>query len=149
MKRLLVLLTLFLSLSSKAQKDEDLVQQTIVRFFDGMRLSDTSMIRSTFAPNAIMQTVNKNKAGEVIVGSEVLDSFIYFVARPHSEIYDERISFDIIKVDADLAIAWTPYRFYIGEKFSHCGVNSFQLVRLNGGWKIQYIIDTRRRQPCE
>ena len=149
MKRLLVLLTLFLSLSSMAQKGEDLVQQTIVRFFDGMRLSDTSMIRSTFAPNAIMQTVNKNKAGEVMVGSEVLDSFIYFVARPHSEIYDERISFDIIKVDADLAIAWTPYRFYIGEKFSHCGVNSFQLVRLNGGWKIQYIIDTRRRQPCE
>lgn len=149
MKSILVLLTLFLSSYSFAQKDEELVRQSIVRFFDGMRLSDTSMIRSTFAPKAIMQTVNKNKAGEVMVGSEVLDSFIYFVAKPHSEIYDERISFDIIRVDADLAIAWTPYKFYIGDKFSHCGVNSFQLVRLNGSWKIQYIIDTRRRQPCE
>ena len=149
MKSILVLLTLFLSSYSFAQKDEELVRQSIVRFFDGMRLSDTSMIRSTFAPKAIMQTVNKNKAGEVMVGSEVLDSFIYFVAKPHSEIYDERISFDIIRVDADLAIAWTPYKFYIGDKFSHCGVNSFQLVRLNGSWKIQYIIDTRRRKPCE
>jgi hypothetical protein len=134
---------------SFAQKDEELVQQTIVRFFDGMRLSDTAMIRSTFASNAIMQTVNKNKVGEVMVLSEVVDSFLYFVTKPHSEIYDERIRFDIVKVDADLAMAWTPYKFYVGEKFSHCGVNSFQLIRLNGAWKIQYIIDTRRRQPCE
>jgi hypothetical protein len=96
-----------------------------------------------------MQTVNKNKAAEVMVLSEVVDSFLYFVTKPHSEIYDERIRFDIVKVDADLAMAWTPYKFYIGEKFSHCGVNSFQLIRLNGAWKIQYIIDTRRRQPCE
>ena len=43
----------------------------------------------------------------------------------------------------------TPYKFYVGEKFSHCGVNSFQLVKIRGEWKIQYIIDTRRRQNCD
>ena len=62
---------------------------------------------------------------------------------------DERISFETVKVDGDLAIAWTPYKFYLGDQFSHCGVNSFQLVKLEGVWRIQYLIDTRRRQGCE
>ncbi len=61
---------------------------------------------------------------------------------------DEKITFDIVKVDADLASVWTPYQFYFNNKFSHCGVNSFQLVRINGEWKIQYIIDTRRKDNC-
>jgi hypothetical protein len=62
---------------------------------------------------------------------------------------DERITFETIKIDGPLAVAWTPYKFYYEGKFSHCGVNSFQLVRLNGAWKIQYLIDTRRRTGCQ
>jgi hypothetical protein len=48
-----------------------------------------------------------------------------------------------------MAAAWTPYRFYRNGEFSHCGVNSFQLVKMAEGWKIVYIIDTRRKEPCE
>jgi SnoaL-like domain len=54
-----------------------------------------------------------------------------------------------IKIDANMAMAWTPYKFYIGENFSHCGVNLFTLVKLEQDWKIVNIIDTRRRQGCE
>jgi hypothetical protein len=45
---------------------------------------------------------------------------------------DERISFDVIKVDGPLAIVWTPYQFYYNGTFSHCGVNSFQMLRTAG-----------------
>jgi hypothetical protein len=46
-------------------------------------------------------------------------------------------------------MVWTPYRFIFNGKFSHCGVNSFTLVKLNGEWKINYVIDTRRKEKCE
>jgi hypothetical protein len=95
-----------------------------------------------------MQSVNKNRDGIVTIQSEPLDSFIYFVAKTHSLVYDERITFDVIKVDNDLAIAWTPYKFYLGDKFSYCGVDSYQLVKIKGVWKIQYLIDTRRKENC-
>ena len=39
--------------------------------------------------------------------------------------------------------------FYYKGQFLHCGVDSWQLVRLNGVWKIQYLIDTRRKEPCQ
>ncbi|HVE61048.1 MAG TPA: nuclear transport factor 2 family protein [Chitinophagaceae bacterium] len=137
------------TLNCVAQADENAIKSVISNMFDGMRKSDSGLIRSAFAPKAILQTITKNKEGKVVVRSEVVDSFIIAVSRPHKEIYDERITFDLIKVDADLAIVWTPYQFFVDEKFSHCGVNSFQLVRLNGKWKIQYLIDTRRRQDCK
>jgi hypothetical protein len=149
MKSILALLTLLANYRSFAQNDEVSIKQTINRMFDGMRKSDTFMIRSAFAPEGILQTVVKSKEGKVSIQSEPLDSFMFFLSRTHKEVYDERITFDLIKVDGDLAIAWTPYKFYIDSGFSHCGVDSYQLVKLNGEWKIQYLIDTRRRQNCD
>jgi len=148
MKFILLILT-FISLNTYAQNDEAAVKQTINDLFKAMKKSDTALMRSIFSRNAVLQTIIKTRDGNTVVRSEPVDSFLVSVGRPHSEVYDERISFDIIKIDADLAIAWTPYKFYAGSNFSHCGVNSFQLVRFNGQWKIQYLIDTRRRQGCE
>ena len=148
MKYLLLALTI-ISLKTYAQTEEDAVKLTIKTLFNGMRQSDSSMLRSAFAPGVILQTVVKNKEGKTIVRSEVVDSFIVFVAKPHDKMYDERIKFETVKVDGDLATVWTPYKFYLGETLSHCGVNSFQLVKLDGKWRIQYLIDTRRRAGCE
>lgn len=135
--------------TAQAQPGEDGVKAVINSFFDGMRKSDTALIRSTLAPGALLQTVAKTKEGSVTVRTESLDNFIASIAKPHTEVYDERISFETIKIDTELASVWTPYQFYIGQKFSHCGVNSFQLIKLNNVWKIQYIIDTRRREECK
>ena len=148
MKKLLIILT-FISSKALAQSDETAIKTVINNLFDGMRKTDTAMIRASFAKEPIIQTIVGNKEGKTVVLTEPLDSFIVFVSKPHSEIYDERIVFDLIKVDGDLAIAWTPYKFYIGEKFSHCGVDSYQLVKHNSEWKIQYLIDTRRKEKCE
>ena len=79
---------------------------------------------------------------------EKIDEFISFVGKESPGNADERIKVEMIKIEATLATVWTPYQFYYKGKFSHCGVNSFQLVRLNGQWKIQYIIDTRKKAGC-
>ena len=149
MRTTVALLTLLCSINSQAQNEEAAIKQTINNLFDGMRQSDTAKIRSAFAPQAILQTVVNNKEGKVFIRSEPLDSFIAFVDKPHKEVYDERITFDLIKIDEHLATAWTPYKFYVDDKFSHCGVDSYQLVKLNGEWKIQYLIDTRRKENCD
>jgi hypothetical protein len=148
MKALFLILTL-VSTTVFAQSDESAVKEVINKLFEGMKKKDTAMIRSVFSDRSILQTVFKNKEGKVLVESEPLDSFLIAISRPHTEVYDEQITFDVIKIDGDLAMVWAPYKFYIGEKFSHCGVDCFQLVKLNGEWNILYLIDTRRRQGCE
>jgi len=148
MKSLFIILT-FVTTTVLAQNDENAVKQPISRLFEGMKKSDTAMIRSVFSSVPVLQTIIKNAEGKVWVETEPLDSFLVSIAAPHVEVYDERITFDIIKIDGELAMVWAPYKFYIGDKFSHCGVDCFQLVKTNSEWKIQYLIDTRRRQNCD
>ncbi len=115
--------------------------------FEGMKKGDTFLLKNSFTSNALMQTIQDNN-GTVKVSNESVADFIAFVGKETAGAADEQIVFETIKIDGTLATVWTPYKFYYKGKFSHCGVNSFQLVRLNSGWKIQYIIDTRKKEGC-
>lgn len=150
MKTLLVSFSLlFFSFSSFAQANVDSVKAVINNMFIAMKTSDSKLLRSCFADTAVLQTIQRNKAGNVRIKTEVVNDFASFLDTQEKGIMDEQITFDIVKIDADLASVWTPYKFFYKGKFSHCGVNSFQLVRINNIWKIQYLIDTRRLTGCE
>ena len=149
MKVIAVILTLSILYSNNImgqKQDEEGVKATINLFFEGMKKSDTTMIRTVIFTGAKLETVLKDKQGNTSVRSENFDEFLKMIAKPHTEVYDERIRFSSILVDDNLATAWTPYQFYIGDKFSHQGVNAFQLVKTKeGNWMIWSILDTRRK----
>ncbi len=146
---LLAMLCCAITISAFAQNnEEETIKKTINQLFDGMRKADSSLVKQAFNEGAILQTIAKTKDGKILVKDTDLNSFIASIAKPHPEIYDERIAFTKILIDANLASVWTDYKFYIGERFSHCGVNSFQLVKVGDNWKIVYLIDTRRKENC-
>ena len=149
MKYFFILLTMIVFESANAQMPEDSIKITINKLFTGMKNADIRLLKSSFADSVIFQTIIQDKQGNTIVKNESTTEFIDFVSKQSPGACDERISFETIKLDGPLATAWTPYNFYFNGQFSHCGVNSFQLVRLNGEWKIQYIIDTRRKLGCK
>ena len=62
--------------------------------------------------------------------------------------WDERLRGTTVHVDGPLAAVWTGYAFYAGTRFSHCGVDAFQLARTADGWRIVSIADTRQRTGC-
>lgn len=135
---------------SQAQSAEDSVKATINQLFEGMKGADAVKVQGAFADSAVLQTiVTRNREGKTVIRNEQVSAFADFVGKQKAGVADERIQFETIRIDGPLAIVWTPYKFYFNGAFSHCGVNSFQLVRLNGQWKIQYLIDTRRKEPCE
>ncbi|PIQ46983.1 MAG: hypothetical protein COW03_17695 [Cytophagales bacterium CG12_big_fil_rev_8_21_14_0_65_40_12] len=136
-------------LVGKAQTENEAIQKTIMTLFDGMRKGDSAMVHPAFAKDAIMQTIANNREGQVQVQSGNLTDFLKAVGTPHAEVWDERIEFGDIKVDGPMASVWTPYQFFRGENFSHCGVNSFQLYKSEKGWKIIYLVDTRSRDDCK
>jgi len=150
MKRLLMLLfaTILLTQYLDAQTTEDSVKGVVKQLFDGMKNSDAKMIENAFADSAILQSIGTNKEGKIEIENERIDEFAKFISGLKKGAADEQIVFESIKIDGQLAMVWAPYKFYFDGKFSHCGVDSFQLVFINGQWKIQYLIDTRRKEPC-
>ena len=145
---MLIFITALITKNSDAQTAEDSVKAVVKQLFDGMKNSDAEMIRSAFADSAILQNIVRDKQGKMIIENDKVDEFAKLISGLKKGAADEQIVFETIKIDGPLAIVWAPYKFYFDGQFSHCGVDSFQLVFINGQWKIQYLIDTRRKQPC-
>ena len=151
MKRILILLTatIFISTITKAQSPEDSIKAVVNQLFAAMKGANAAMLKEAFADSAVLQTIRRKQDGTFFVQDEKVSDFVEQIGKAKKDSLDERITFETVKIDGPLAIAWTPYKFYYAGNFSHCGVNSFQLVRINGRWKIQFLIDTRRRQNCD
>ena len=149
MKNLLVILFSFiLVFPAFSQSEETAVKAVIESLFDGMRAKNADQIAAVFSENAIMQTIETTGETGVVKAGSVAD-FVNGIGGLSADTnLDERITDYQIKIDGPMATAWTPYEFYFNDKFSHCGVNSFQLVKMASGWKIVYIIDTRRKDGC-
>lgn len=143
------LLVLMFGLSAFSQSEEKAVEDVIRSLFEGMKTKNAEQVSAAFYSEGLMQTVQAKPEGSTVASNAVADFVKRIATTPAETILDERILDYQIKVDGTMASAWTPYRFYVNGNFSHCGVNSFQLVKMADGWKIVYIIDTRRKEPCE
>lgn len=132
------------------QSEEKAVQETIETFFNGFHEQDSVKIKSVVNEKIIMQSIGQDKNGETVLHEEDFDKFLKsIISIPAENTFKEVLHSYIINLDGNMANVWTPYSFYFNGQFSHCGVNDFQLIKKNGQWKIIYLIDTRRKEPCE
>jgi hypothetical protein len=125
--------------SANSEKD---VKQVIQNMFHAMQQADTNLLKTCFSDKVIFQTI-LNKPEGAVIKTESINDFIQSIGKQTPNVLDERIEFGAIQIDPLMATVWTPYSFYYKGQYSHKGVNSFQLVKLKEGWKIQYLIDTR------
>jgi hypothetical protein len=142
MKKLLVILVICFAQNVIAQEAD--VKKTIQIFFDGMQKGDTLKIKSV-CKDMVLQSVGESHKGTTLTTENTADFLKSIASIPADIKIEERLLDYKIQIDGSLAHAWTPYEFYVNGKLSHKGVNSFQLFKDNGNWKIIYIADTRRK----
>ena len=146
-KKVLIAFTILLvGKGLHAQDNTIAVRQTVDQLFVAMRTANTALMKQSFTSSAILQTIVDRDS--VTIRNESINAFITSIGKLTKGDADERLGDLLIKVDGKLASVWAPYQFYYKGKFSHCGVNALQLVQMQGEWKIQYIIDTRRKDGC-
>jgi hypothetical protein len=145
----LFILLSFSMLFSSAQDNETDIKKVINNLFNSMRSADPQSLLTSFHEGASLKSISKDSTGKTLVKDELISDFATSVSRLPKGYADERIVFDAIKIDGDLAFVWTPYDLYFNGKFIHCGVDAFVLLKLNNQWKISSLIDTRRKQGCK
>ena len=105
--------------------DSARIHAVVVQLFDAMRARDTAVV------------------------FDRVDGWVTSIGRaPQGVLLDERLGAPTIQIDGPLATVWVPYWFFVGPRFSHCGVDAFQLVQGAGRWRIFSIVDTRRTTGC-
>lgn len=153
MKRLVtsaIFLLFALFAVAQTSTEEEKIKNVVDTFFEGFHARDSVIMKSVFYEDPVIQTIAKIKEGETKLVNEELEKVLKGIVSIPLETEIKEVLHDyVIKIDGDMANAWTPYSFYLNDTFSHCGVNNFQLLKQKGEWKIIYLIDTRRKEGCE
>lgn len=135
------------SLISRGQTENP--EATVERFFKAFHLRDSLQLKGFFTPEAQLQTLVERPQQPTRIAQVPIERFIRAVAtRPETPVWEERLGKATVLQHQGLAQVWVPYRFVLDGKTSHCGYNSFQLVRLEGEWRVNHLIDTRTSN-CE
>jgi hypothetical protein len=151
MKSILLAFVGLICLNLNAQKsEEEQVKATIIEFFDAFHKQDTVKLKAMAKDEITLQSIAVNREGKTVLQESEYANFVRSIASiPKDRTFEEKLLSFSIQVDGKMANAWTPYEFWYNGNFSHCGVNSFQLIKEDATWKILYLVDTRRREGCQ
>ena len=118
-------------------------------FFEAFHNQDSIAMKSYVGDNVVLQTTGRNKEGKTMFRTTPISKlYASIVSIPDSVAFEEKLTSWSIQVDRTMANAWVGYEFWLNGEFSHCGINSFQMVNFDGEWKIIYLIDTRGKAGC-
>lgn len=131
---------------SAAQEAE--VVSTLQELFDALETGDEALLRSVMDPSVVMH-FSETRDGATTFGSSTLDGLAARITSSEAPLI-ERMWDPVVVVNGPMATLWTPYDFYAGDTFSHCGVDAANLMDGPDGWRIVALSWTRLQPPaCE
>jgi hypothetical protein len=114
------------------------VLEPVHAFFDAMAHYDQAGMRAQVLPVGTATLMREGKPVQLTLGD-----FVDHV-KPGKQRIEERIGTPQVLVDRELAVVWAPYTFLLDGKPHHCGTDVFNLVRVDGRWRIAAIADNSR-----
>ena len=144
------LMAVVLSRNANAQAttaaDSTAVVAAAQRLFDAMATRDTAAARALLLPGSQFIALRSN--GQATAPRQQADSAFVRSLASGSQRLLERMWSPTVHVRGPLAVVWAPYDFHIDGKFSHCGVDTFSLVRTAAGWQVSGIAYTVETTGC-
>lgn len=130
--------------------DEAAVVAAASRVLDAINAGDTAMARASLLPDAVLRPTSPPGLGGPLPEPMDVEAFVAMLAEAPPGTFTERLFDPEVRVQAGVAHVWAPYDFYIDGTFSHCGVDAFQLVKTEEGWKVASLSWTGLQPPaCE
>lgn len=126
------------SVHTASDADREAILQVVQTTFDAIATGDRAVWESVLLEEGTFTSI-RGEAGSRSVG---YSSFEQSLARQDSQDrgYLERMWDQVVLVDGDIAMVWTPYDFHINGNFSHAGIDVIVLLRTDAGWKIATIV---------
>lgn len=130
-------------LAAGSARQEQNITATIQRLFNAMSTHDAAAAGSMFMPNATLVSV----APDGIPTASPVQKWLDRVGTSKDK-WLERIWNPKILQHGSIAVLWADYDFHLNGKLHHCGIDSFDLVKTSGGWKIAGVLYTTETANC-
>ena len=147
-KLLILAVMLSYSIISFSQSDDRaLILETVQKFFDSIEFRDRQLLESILVPNSLNISARELDDGEAQFNVMSYDEVVSALTRPGRNA-KERSWDETVLIQGNIAVVWTPYDFHVDGVFSHCGIDSFQLIKQDGQWLISNSSWTLETENC-
>lgn len=133
-----------------AQTDRDAAVSVVNELFSAMKAKSSDRIKAVFVSDGQLVAIDAPRDGKGISTTRTLtgEAFAKMISEAKGPDFVEVMPSPEVRVTGDLAVVSGRYTFHLGDKLSHCGTNTFNLVRTTSGWKIANAASTLEFQ-CE
>jgi len=122
------------------------VVEVVRLFFEAMTAKDVEQSRTLMTPDGILYGYRESDDGLQIVRLTHA-SYLEGLAGRENKLV-ERFWDPKVLLHDRMAVVWTPYDLFIDGEFSHCGIDSFSLLKTEAGWKITGIVFSMEPDDC-
>ncbi len=108
---------------------------------------DAARARPLMLPGAQLVSVSDPAMATAAPRVQTDSAFLASLAAPGPR-YLERMWEPVLFLQGPMATIHAPYDFHVDGAFSHCGVDTFTLVKSQGVWRVSHIAYTVQRTGC-
>ena len=135
------------SIFGNIKNEKDKILETVNKFLLVLETGDTALAKEILVPKGSNFSI-REEGNSFRIKHTNYKTLIENLPKTKGK-YREVISDPKILVHKNIAVLWAKYIFFIDGKFSHCGVDSFSLIKSEGKWKIASIIYTVEKKGCK
>lgn len=113
--------------------DRAAVIGVVESLLDGINQQDAAAVHALGIDEAVLISLRHDDQGNPRIGFRK-ESETSFPEEDRNMV--ERIWNPVVQIEGNIASVWAPFDFYLDGKFSHCGINAFQLLKIADDWKL-------------
>ncbi|WP_338243217.1 hypothetical protein [Aurantiacibacter hainanensis] len=136
----------FIPITAHAQDSTNAhILAVVDTFFEGLNTADEEMMASVVVEESIVASVRESEDRPDLRVSSIEESIEGLL---DGGSYYEEYWEPVVLVSGPIAVVWAPYLFESDGERTHCGVDVFNLMRLDGEWMITGIQYSVVRDGC-
>jgi hypothetical protein len=148
-----LLLAIFLPFSraSAQATDHAAVLAMTQRIFEAVSSQDADEWRALQVADGTTLSFRSKSGGaegEMSMSIARNEDFVAGITPGESEYVERWTAEPTVMIRGPIAVVWGEYDFWIDGDFSHCGVDSIDLVKIDGEWKLANIMWTVELKDC-
>ncbi len=145
----LVLILLLISKPAFAQStaDEEAILNTVDQFFTALAERNRQLLASISVQGSLNISTSINTVGNQRIRIQNYTQLLDNLSSDGPALL-ERYWDPTVLIQRDIAVFWAPYDFHVNGEFSHCGIDSFQLIKRDERWLLTNLSWTVERTGC-